>query len=98
MRTGETVATEVLGWLREVAPLVFADRRDLHLDSRRLKRGDVFVALRGERVDGRHFLPAAVAAGATAALVEASGGLTTVAQHLPRVDSRFWRCKICAVR
>ena len=42
-------ANEALGWLRQVVPSVFADRRDLHLDNRLLKRGDVFVALRGER-------------------------------------------------
>ena len=69
----ESAATEALGWLRQIAPSVFADRRDLHLDSRRLKRGDVFVAVRGERVDGRHDLPAAAASGAAAALVEAEG-------------------------
>ena len=54
-------------------PSVFADRRDLHLDNRQLKRGDVFVALRGERVDGRDFVAAAAASGAAAALVEAEG-------------------------
>ena len=69
----ESAATEALGWLRQISPSVFADRRDLHLDSRRLKRGDVFVALRGERVDGRDYLPTAVATGAAAALVDADG-------------------------
>ncbi len=69
----EIAATEALGWLRQVAPSAFSDRRDLHLDSRRLKRGDVFVALRGERVDGRDYLPAALTAGAAAALVDADG-------------------------
>ena len=73
MSGAETTATEALGWLRRVAPLVFSDRRDLHLDSRRLQRGDVFVALRGERVDGREYLPDAVAAGAAAALVDGDG-------------------------
>ncbi len=66
-------ATEVLGWMRQVVPAVFADRRDLHLDNRQLKRGDVFVALRGERADGRDFVAAAAASGAAAALVEAEG-------------------------
>ena len=69
----EAAATEALGWLRQIAPSVFADRRDLHLDSRRLKCGDVFVAVRGERVDGRHYLLAAAASGAAAALVDAEG-------------------------
>ena len=66
-------ATDALAWLRRVAPSVFTDRRDLHLDSRQLKRGDVFVALRGERVDGREYLPHAVGAGAVAALVDGDG-------------------------
>ena len=71
--SAETTATHALGWLRRVVPAVFADRGDLQLDHRRLKRGDVFVALRGERVDGRNFVDAAAAAGAAAALVDAEG-------------------------
>ena len=71
--SAETTATHALGWLRRVVPAVFADRGDLQLDHRRLKRGDVFVALRGDRVDGRNFVDAAAAAGATAALVDAEG-------------------------
>ncbi len=38
------------------------------LDSRMVVRGDLFVAFRGERVDGHDFLGAAAAAGAVAAL------------------------------
>ena len=38
-------------------------------DSRQLEPGDLFVALRGERVDGHDFLPEAMRRGATAALV-----------------------------
>jgi len=41
------------------------------LDSRRIRPGEVFVALRTERRDGHDFLPAAQAAGAAAALVAA---------------------------
>ena len=68
-----SAATDALGWLRQVAPSVFADRRDLRLDSRCLKRGDVFLAVRGNHVDGRRYLPAAAASGAAAALVDADG-------------------------
>ncbi len=39
-------------------------------DSRALERGDLFVALRGERFDGHDFLAAAAARGAAAALVD----------------------------
>lgn len=42
------------------------------IDSRRLAPGNLFVALRGERVDGHDFVDQARAAGASAALVEHS--------------------------
>ena len=73
MINAQSAATEAVGWLRQVAPSVFADRRDLHVDSRRLQRGDVFVALRGTVADGRDYLPEAARSGAAAALVDADG-------------------------
>jgi UDP-N-acetylmuramoyl-L-alanyl-D-glutamate--2,6-diaminopimelate ligase len=39
-------------------------------DSRRLRPGDLFVAIRGARVDGHELVEAALAAGAVAAIVE----------------------------
>ena len=42
----------------------------VHSDTRSLRAGDLFVALRGERFDGHAFLPQARAAGAVAALAE----------------------------
>ena len=39
-------------------------------DSRSIKEGDLFVALRGERFDGHDFLEAVAAAGAAAAMVD----------------------------
>jgi UDP-N-acetylmuramoyl-tripeptide--D-alanyl-D-alanine ligase len=42
-------------------------------DTRTLKRGNLFVALRGERYDGHGFLAAAADAGAAAAMVDRSG-------------------------
>ena len=42
----------------------------VHSDTRTLQRGDLFVALRGERFDGHDFLPQARAAGAVAVLAE----------------------------
>ncbi len=39
-------------------------------DSRQIRRGDLFVALRGERVDGYDYIPAAKAAGAAAVLTD----------------------------
>jgi len=43
---------------------------DVCTDSRTLKSGDLFVALRGERFDGHDFVAKAAAAGAVAALVD----------------------------
>lgn len=43
---------------------------DVCTDSRTLKSGDLFVALRGERFDGHDFVEQAAAAGAVAALVD----------------------------
>jgi UDP-N-acetylmuramoyl-tripeptide--D-alanyl-D-alanine ligase len=40
-------------------------------DTRSLRRGDLFIALRGERFDGHTFLASAFAAGAAAAMVDA---------------------------
>ncbi len=42
----------------------------VHSDTRTLRLGDLFVALRGERFDAHDFLPAAREAGAVAALAE----------------------------
>jgi len=42
----------------------------VHTDTRSLRPGDLFVALRGERFDAHDFLPQAKAAGAAAVLVE----------------------------
>ncbi|ACB32793.1 UDP-N-acetylmuramoylalanyl-D-glutamyl-2,6-diaminopimelate--D-alanyl-D-alanyl ligase [Leptothrix cholodnii SP-6] len=42
----------------------------VHSDTRSLRAGDLFVALRGERFDAHDFLPQAQAAGAVAAIAE----------------------------
>jgi UDP-N-acetylmuramoyl-L-alanyl-D-glutamate--2,6-diaminopimelate ligase len=53
----------------------FAQRgvRALAIDSRRVAAGDAFIAWPGYAVDGRQFVPQALAAGASACLVEAEG-------------------------
>ncbi|MFC4765233.1 UDP-N-acetylmuramoyl-tripeptide--D-alanyl-D-alanine ligase [Dyella koreensis] len=47
-----------------------ADVTGVSIDTRKLGPGDLFVAIKGERVDGHHFLAQAAASGAVAALVE----------------------------
>jgi UDP-N-acetylmuramoyl-tripeptide--D-alanyl-D-alanine ligase len=46
--------------------------RKISTDSRTLKRGELFVALRGENFDGHNFVEAAAAAGAAGAIVESN--------------------------
>lgn len=66
-------------------------------DSRELRRGDLFVALRGERFDGHAFLPAVAAAGAAGAVVsrlmDGSFPQIVVADPLAamQVFARNWR-------
>jgi UDP-N-acetylmuramoyl-tripeptide--D-alanyl-D-alanine ligase len=50
----------------------------VHSDTRTLRPGDLFVALRGERFDGHAFLARAQAAGAVAALAETGLGPATL--------------------
>jgi UDP-N-acetylmuramoyl-tripeptide--D-alanyl-D-alanine ligase len=46
--------------------------RKISTDSRTLKRGELFVALRGENFDGHNFVEAAAEAGAAGAIVESN--------------------------
>jgi UDP-N-acetylmuramoyl-tripeptide--D-alanyl-D-alanine ligase len=55
----------------------------VHSDTRSLRPGDCFVALRGERFDGADCLPQARQAGAVAALVSTQGEARLMASGLP---------------
>lgn len=59
-----------LGGTCRPAPGGAADREivDVHIDSRRVGRGELFAALPGQRVDGARFVPAALERGAAAVL------------------------------
>ena len=70
-------------------------------DSRALEAGDLFVALQGERFDGHEFVAAALAQGATAALVAddraatLQGDLIAVPNPLAALGrlAAFWRAR-----
>jgi UDP-N-acetylmuramoyl-tripeptide--D-alanyl-D-alanine ligase len=70
-------------------------------DSRALREGDLFVALKGERFDGHDFVPAALAQGAVAALVAQdrapalAGALVAVADPLASLGqlATYWRAQ-----
>jgi UDP-N-acetylmuramoyl-tripeptide--D-alanyl-D-alanine ligase len=80
------------------------------IDSRTLKPGDLFFAVRGERLDGHDFVGAAVAGGAVGTVVckqhvkhAANGNLLTVddpltaLQHLGAAVRRLWSKPLIAV-
>ncbi|MGF1680676.1 UDP-N-acetylmuramoyl-L-alanyl-D-glutamate--2,6-diaminopimelate ligase [Photobacterium minamisatsumaniensis] len=61
-------------WLDDIElPASVAEQtiQGMSLDSRNITSGELFVAVNGHAVDGRRFIPAAIAAGATAILAEA---------------------------
>ncbi|MCH8531326.1 MAG: UDP-N-acetylmuramoyl-L-alanyl-D-glutamate--2,6-diaminopimelate ligase [Saccharospirillum sp.] len=60
----------LLEWLPEHTSLAGVKGQDLTLDSREVRRGSVFVALRGSAADGHDYVQAAVDAGAVAILAE----------------------------
>src|SRR5690606_2895877 len=72
----------------------------LALDSRAVRPGDLFFALRGQRHDGREFLAAAAAAGAVAALIDAAAPAPTaplpvfavadLAERISAIAGRFY--------
>ena len=62
---------ELLAGVRVSEPWAGLRVAGLALDSRKVRPGDLFFALRGAHHDGRDFLAAAAAAGAVAALVDA---------------------------
>lgn len=80
MRMSEQTITSqaTLAWLLEgqqaVAPAMDVSIRELRIDSRNVASGDVFLALQGDRVDGRAFISDAIMSGAAAVLVESGEG------------------------
>ena len=65
--------TTLCDWLGPVAGGSVVPLRDMHMDSRRVGPGDVFIAVAGEQGDGLDYVNKAVAQGAAAVLVEAVG-------------------------
>ena len=80
MRTALTSVDEAVRWLQA------GTRGTLRTDSRLVAPGDAFLAWPGQATDGRRFVPAALAAGAAACLVEAEG-VDAHAFDDPRVGS-----------
>jgi UDP-N-acetylmuramoyl-tripeptide--D-alanyl-D-alanine ligase len=78
-----TLTPEQAGRALGLSPLA-AGVTGVSIDTRSLRPGDMFVALRGERFDGHDFVGAAVAAGASALVVERQARATVLAQTAGR--------------
>ncbi|NUF27708.1 UDP-N-acetylmuramoyl-L-alanyl-D-glutamate--2,6-diaminopimelate ligase [Gilliamella sp. ESL0254] len=61
----------------------------LRIDSRNVKKNDVFVAIKGHSVDGRAFIPQAISAGAVAVLVETNSKLSDLKIDYLEHDNLF---------
>lgn len=59
--------------------------RQLTLDSRAVQPGDLFIALKGHQLDGRRFIPDAVARGAAAVLFEGGDDFVPAPQTVPQL-------------
>jgi UDP-N-acetylmuramoyl-tripeptide--D-alanyl-D-alanine ligase len=73
-----TARTQPLGG---VLPMRFAGAA---IDSRQVRRGELFVAIKGEQTDGHRFIPAAIQAGAAAILCARPDPFAT-ARGIPQV-------------
>jgi UDP-N-acetylmuramoyl-L-alanyl-D-glutamate--2,6-diaminopimelate ligase len=84
-----------------LAPLgILADRipvRQMQLDSRAVKPGDLFIALKGHAVDGRDFIPAAVAQGAVAVLFEPDEDAAFLTPSIPCIPVPHLACHLSAL-
>ncbi len=55
-------------------------------DSRELRRGDLFIGIRGDRFDGQAFADQALAAGAVAVMLESAANVVTPSARILEVD------------
>lgn len=62
--------------------------RQTSTDSRSIRRGDLFVALRGDRFDGHEFVPAVLAQGAVGAIVHDEYRLPPHSAAVRRIEAR----------
>jgi UDP-N-acetylmuramoyl-L-alanyl-D-glutamate--2,6-diaminopimelate ligase len=87
--------------LSAVAPLEVAGDPEAEIlgvraDSRRVRKGDLFVAARGDCADGHEFIPEAVAAGAVAVVCERRGAAPQGAAVVRVADSRLALARLAA--
>jgi len=74
--------------VREVSGEADVEISGVHADSRRIKKGDLFVALRGEKTDGHDHVGEAVSNGAAAIVCERSMGAVSSVAQIRVADTR----------
>src|SRR5512138_3122052 len=85
-------ATEVIRIIGSLDPEITG----LHYDSRSVAAGGLFFAVKGVNADGHDFIPAAVANGAAALVVENSNKLPAGMTAVEVADSRLAMAQIAA--
>ncbi len=76
---------ELLKDIISVEPTWTQEITGLTQDSRTVKAGDLFFALPGTKIDGRHFMQTAITQGAAAIVAEAKDFTTTHQQSIPLI-------------
>jgi UDP-N-acetylmuramoyl-L-alanyl-D-glutamate--2,6-diaminopimelate ligase len=74
--------------LQNIIPIpseIDTDVLRMTLDSRQAQPGDVFIALKGTKVDGREFIADVIARGAAAVLVEADGAASIYKEQITAI-------------
>lgn len=69
----------------------------LHLDSRRVRQGDVFVAIKGTASDGTLHIASAIAQGAVAVLKDGNTAKTTLESGVPVISLPDLKAKLPAI-
>jgi UDP-N-acetylmuramoyl-L-alanyl-D-glutamate--2,6-diaminopimelate ligase len=72
--------------VRRAGPMGSVEVRSVEFDSREVRRGALFVAMRGGSADGARFIADAVGAGAVAVVTDAAEGFASLAAEFPRVS------------
>lgn len=72
------------------------DIHGVHSDSRRIKKGDLFIAIRGEKSDGHQFIEDAVKAGAAAIVVDEKSSSFHGVAKIQVSDCRLVLAKLAA--
>ena len=79
------------------APVPSLSVKNISLDSRKIKRGDLFVALQGDSSHGTQFIDSAINNGANAVLVDSSASLTQTSYDVPLIKLENLKHKLAVL-